>query len=135
MRAISFSWTTDAFRAGAKTVTRRDWKGDYAGALRAGDRLLALSKDRRAGGRPVGQIELTADPAYRPMATMPDSDYEAEGWQWLAEHPERQPARLFGMPLPAGAFSWEAFLAWRARPVSMWVVRFRVVTPERTVRP
>jgi hypothetical protein len=66
---------------------------------------------------------MTDDPAYEPLATMPDSDYTSEGWEWLYAHPEaiRWPG------VAQSDFSWEAFERWRARPGSVWVVRFRLV--------
>lgn len=44
MRAISFAWTTPAFKARQKTVTRREWSDGYARSFKAGEVVEALAR-------------------------------------------------------------------------------------------
>lgn len=55
MRIISFAWTTEAFLAGTKTVTRRMWKEAY---VKPGDLMQAWDKSPRAKGKRVGTIKI-----------------------------------------------------------------------------
>lgn len=55
---ISFAWTTKAFLAGKKTVTRRTWDDDYALRFKVGSRHQAWSASPRRGGKQVGEIEI-----------------------------------------------------------------------------
>ena len=59
MKIISFGWTSDALVAGAKTVTRRDWKDRFVNQWSKGDQAQAWDKSPRAGGKRIGTIELT----------------------------------------------------------------------------
>ena len=109
-------WTLPALLAGAKTVTRQAWKR-APGGLCAGQ-VVTVSGPGRA---PVATIRLTADPRLEPLGAMPDSDYEAEGWRWLSDHPE-----ALGRSVRREDVSWAAFERWRARPYATWVLRFAV---------
>lgn len=131
MRIISFSYTTAALLAGAKSCTRRDWNHRYAQTFQAGERMAAYNRSPRFHGDHVATIRLLAKPTFEPLADMPDSDYDAEGFAWLSEHPESWPKTTQGMP--AGPvfrhqFSREGFNMWRysdeGRAGYMWVVRF-----------
>ena len=62
MRIISFAWTTPALLAGAKTVTRRDWKGRHGMAFHEGDFVQAWDRSPRVGGKQVATIQLTESP-------------------------------------------------------------------------
>lgn len=117
MRIISFGHTTPALVAGAKTVTRRDWKGGYATLHRAGDQLAAYDRSPRFRGRQIATIALTEAPYPEDSDAAPPADYAAEGFEWL----EERGYRVFGHP---PAVLWQA---WRQHPRDLWVVRFAVV--------
>lgn len=117
MQIISFAWTTPALLAGAKTVTRRDWTDRHAAQFHKGDLVQAWDQSPRAGGHRVGVIHLTDDPRFEPLADMPDSDYQAEGFEWITKYDAAPPHRLL-QATPEG------FAEWRASGRSMWVVRF-----------
>jgi len=122
-KIISFAYTTPALLAGRKTCTRRDWDAAYAARFHRGDLVRAYDRSPRFGGRHVADIVLTADPVLEPIAQMPASDYEAEGFAYLHEHAEalsRATVQRFG------TFAWEDFERWRQSGVQMWVVRFRL---------
>lgn len=55
MRIISFAWTTEAFLAGTKTVTRRMWKECN---VKPDDLMQAWDKSPRAGGKRIGTIKI-----------------------------------------------------------------------------
>lgn len=127
MRIISFAYTSPALLAGAKTVTRREWNDDYAGRFRSGECVAAYDRSPRAHGRQIAVIRLTQAPTFEPMATMPYSDYEAEGFAWLLAHPEAWPKTIFGRKCVGNKdFSQYAFEQWRKSGGSMWVVRFQL---------
>ncbi len=119
---LSFTWTTPALLAGAKTATRLPLADSHLGCWRAGMLVTAYREAPADGGRPVAVLQLTADPALEPLSTTPDSDYEAEGWAWLHEHQGLLPRWI-----AAGDCCPQAFREWRTRATEMWVVRFRVV--------
>lgn len=120
MKTISFTWTAPALLAQAKTVTRRLWKPAHAARFDAGNFLLAYDKSPRAGGRPIALLRLTQAPYLEALAQMPDSDYEAEGFAWMALYPER-------VPRPSLAATQE-FERSRQSGGSMWVVRFTFIS-------
>jgi uncharacterized protein YqfB (UPF0267 family) len=135
MKIISFAWTTRALLAGAKTCTRRDWTERHAATFHAGDIVQAYNKSQRSGGRRVALIRLTADPSLEPLAEMPDSDYEAEGFRWLFEQDEALAARINGRlrdDFISQRCSPEGFEAWRRSEDFMWVVRFVLESVEVT---
>jgi hypothetical protein len=118
---ISFAHTTPALVAGHKTVTRRDWKPGHAAKFKAGQVVDAYDRNPRNGGTLVARIELTGDPYLADTWLMPQSDYEAEGFEYLhtlwagrnAAYEER--------------YSRDQFEAWRQQSQMLWVVRFRLV--------
>jgi len=117
MKVISFSWTTPALLAGAKTVTRRDWNPRYAESFRVSELVAAYDRSPRYGGRQVGTIRLLRAPYRENIADAPEDDYIAEGLQWMNERGieiQRTPPEL-----------WWA--AWRRSKAIVWVVRFDVV--------
>lgn len=84
---ISFSFTTEAFLNGSKTVTRRKWADRYfdqwvrawgSGALTHD----AYDKSPRAGGRKVGELVLTEPPIRERLIKFPPEDLAAEGGYW-----------------------------------------------------
>ncbi|MBW4666528.1 MAG: DNA cytosine methyltransferase [Cyanomargarita calcarea GSE-NOS-MK-12-04C] len=78
---ISFGWTAQYLPA--KTVTRRDWKDSHAQkfikAYERGDRVAALDKDKRYGGKQIGWCKLACLPYKEKLSDMPISDVSAEG--------------------------------------------------------
>lgn len=122
MAGLTFGWMTPPLLAGAKTVLRQTWGARTASHFREGDTVTAHARDPRRGSPVLAALRLVCPLVYEPLRAMPDSDYEAEGWKWLYEHPE-----FLSRGLRREDFSWEAFEAWRSRPYSTWVVRFEVV--------
>jgi len=121
MMMISFGWTAEAVKARRKTCTRRTWKDSHVKRFKKGDVVQAFDKDRRYKGQQISLIRLTADPVKEPLASMPASDYEAEGFAYLNEHPELVPKSMPYDVSPAG------FEAWRKSGETMWVIRFEYV--------
>lgn len=117
MKEISFSWTTTAFLAGAKTVTRRDWKDPYAKTFKKGEIVAAYDKQRRFGGHKIGLIKLTQAPYKESTADIPEDDWFNEGFPVLEGE-----GQLVDGVLPA--VFW---LMWHDDPKDLWVIRFRIV--------
>jgi hypothetical protein len=132
MKIISFTWTTPALLAGAKTVTRRDWKPEYAARFKGGDFILACDKSPRAGGRPIALIRLTQAPYHEPLAKMPHTDFQAEGFLWFAQHNEAITEDMFyrfgygSLTSPDREKMW--FTGWKSCGGTLWVVRFELIT-------
>jgi len=124
MSIISFSWTTAPLVAGAKTVTRREWKDEYAAQFRTGQRLAAYDRSPRFGGQAVAVIELTEAPYRESSADAPQSDYAAEGLAWLEERGRLLGGLGSGRHAPHARAFWRL---WHAFPRDLWVVRFTVV--------
>lgn len=127
MKNISFAYTTPALLAGHKTVTRRDWDPSYANRFERGELVNAYNRSPRHHGEKVATLRIVSV-TYEPNALAPASDYEAEGFAFLAAHPELLPktnrlAYLDGL-------SRERFDYWRAGGGSMWVCRFVLVEIE-----
>ena len=121
-KIISFAWTTPALLAGRKTCTRRNWDRSYALSFYEGESVQAWNtspRNVRARPRQLAWIRLIATPCWEPLERMPDSDYEAEGFAFLAQQPRRSGG-------PVGDASWESFQKWRDSGESMWVVRFKL---------
>ena len=116
-RIVSFAWATPALLAGAKTVTRRDWRPRYAEQFRAGDEVLAYDRSPRYGGKPVARIRLTQRPYRESTRQAPPSDYQAEGFA----HLEALGVKVDGL---APAVLWRA---WHMQPRVVWVVRFELL--------
>jgi hypothetical protein len=118
MMDISFAWTTPALLAGAKTVTRRDWKDTHARRFNRGMTATALNRQRRFGGKPVALIRLTVQPYKERTCEIPDSDWFEEGFAWLEENGIEK-SKLKPR---------EIWLKWKTdRENSLWVVRFQLV--------
>lgn len=82
MMELSFAWTVDALLAGRKVRTRRCWADVHAARFHKGDLVRALDRDRRAGGKPIATIRLTADPYRQPLDQMAEADLALEGGLW-----------------------------------------------------
>lgn len=127
MLYISFGWTSPALLAGAKTVTRRDWKPGHAARFRAGLLVNAYDRLPMYGGQIIGQVRLTADARIEPDSNAPDSDYEAEGFAWTLAHWDTVPAsvrRELGFSATVGR---AAFDRWRQMGGLSTVIRFMLV--------
>jgi len=130
MLHIAFDWTSAAAVVKRKRRTRRDWTEVWAAKFHAGRQYLGLDHNYRVGGQPIVLILLTAEPSWEPLSTMPDEDYEREGFAWLYEHPAALPAKMTREDV-----SWAAFNRWRSSPECTWVVDFEVVEVYATVDP
>ncbi len=127
MMDISFGWTWPAMKAGRKTCTRRAWKPRHAAMFKKGDIVRATDRARFLGVREHCLIRLTADPVLEPLAAMPDSDYQAEGFEYLREHPELVPD---SMPIDVSPEGW---YIWRRSGGDMYVVRFEYVEAQGAI--
>lgn len=119
---ISFGHTTPALLAGAKTVTRRDWKPQHAAKFKAGMLVDAWNTSPRnvhMNPRKVATIRLTADPKLMRLRQTPDADWEAEGFEYLSANG----LTVFGL---APETLWNR---WRrhGNEDQMYAVRFEVV--------
>lgn len=124
-RIISFAWTTPALLAGAKTVTRRDWKANWAAQFLNGDIVFAYNRSQHLHGTPVARLRLTQHATWEADARAPDSDYEAEGFAFLEAHPDLLPKAARGKHRMT--LTHEAFNRWRQAGGFSWVVRFDVI--------
>jgi hypothetical protein len=114
---VSFSWTTPALLAGAKTCTRRHWSPSHARKIQDGQLVDAWDRlPRVKGARKVATIRITAAPELQSTAQIPDSDWEAEGFDWMTRWGSRDDAQT------ARAI-WDA---WRATSQILYVVRFEL---------
>jgi len=120
MMHISFGWTSPAVKARYKDTTRRDWKDSHAKKFKPGDLVNAYDKDPRYGGVCFGIIRIKSL-FKEPIADMPDSDYEREGFAFLFQNPHLVPK---SMPIDV---SPEGFNAWRDSGETYYTVRFEIV--------
>ena len=116
------AWTTAAFKARHKSVTRRNWDDGYAKSFQAGDVLAVYDKQARFGGKKIGTMCLTQKPYKESEALMPDEDYEAEGFAYLDEHPEEKPKQWRNVNLH------EKFEDDRNWGEICWVIRFEILS-------
>lgn len=124
---LSFGYTAPALLAGAKTVTRRDWKATHADRFKRLHVALgwvaeAYDRSTRVGGHHIADILVQTVQGPLPVGLMPDSDYEAEGFAWLHANGHTPPKSA---PFPD--FSREGFDAWRRSGAVLYVVRFELV--------
>jgi DNA adenine methylase Dam len=109
--SVSFGWTAEYLDK--KTVTRRTWKDRHAEkfirAYHRGDRIIALDKDKRYGGKQVGWLKLSCAPYKEKLANMPENDALAEG----------------GMVETVAEFIEKYFEG--DRSLEVWVIRFRFI--------
>jgi hypothetical protein len=116
---VSFGWTTPALLAGAKTVTRRDWKPQHAAKFKAGMLVDAWNTSPRnvhMNPKRVAVLRLTADPYIELSADfdVAGPDDSAEGFRWLIDHGH-------------GEIVADIIEDWLAHPRDFYVVRFEVV--------
>ena len=117
MMIISFSWTSDAFKANRKTKTRRQWVDGYAKRFEVGDICKAYNKQPRFGGKQIGLIKLTKSPYQQQIRDMPDSDFEAEGFAYMEENN----IEIWGKD------ARQSFEDWRCDGGYYWVVEFEKI--------
>ena len=107
---ISFGKTLDCLLHGGKTVTRRVWSDAYANhfikRFERGLTVPAFDKDRRYGGKQIGELHLTHRPYKEWISQMPVADLVAEG----------------GMCATAQEFIDKYF---DGRDQQVWVIRFQ----------
>lgn len=86
--------------------------------------MQAFNRSPRHHGECIAIIRIWSV-THEPDSEAPDSDYEAEGFAWLHDHPEALPKtnRLAYQ----GRIILPAFWAWREAGGSSWVCRFSVV--------
>ena len=117
MSWISFAWTTPALLAGRKTCTRREWTASHARQFHDGDLVGAYDRSPRNGGRKVAVIRLTAPVQRRSTKFMPESDWEDEGFEYLA-----------GIGASVKGDTPAAIWAdWRDNPRDLYVIRFEII--------
>lgn len=136
MRIISFSWTWPALVAERKTVTRRPWTPAYARSFHPGLHVAAwdyLPRTRR--GEQIGIIEIESV-SYEADSETPDTDYAAEGFEYLYHladqclHQQAAWPNDAFFPGPATVLQDTdpvIFDGWRKAGGWSWVVRFRPV--------
>jgi hypothetical protein len=120
---LSFGWTWPAFVARAKRVTRREWDDNYRKRWTPGQHFDAYDRSPRFGGKHIGTGQATSI-VFKLLASMPDTDYVAEGFQWFHAHQHLIPPsgrRMFG------DCSKTSFDLWRGEGGKVFVVRFEIV--------
>lgn len=127
MIIVSFGWTWPAFVARHKTVTRRDWAESHARKFQVGAEFKAYDRLPRASGKPIGIGRITESVVREPLSQMPATDYEAEGFAFLAAHPELLPELAHRDAWFREGCSRQAFEAYKNNPESLYVVRFEVI--------
>lgn len=132
MLNISMGWVHPAFTAREKGATRRNWKQVHAEkfvrAFQNASPVEVLNKDRRAGGKQIGIIQLTQKPKIQNTIFMPDTDYEAEGFKFLHHNQHLIPNKhLIPKASPFKTFSWEEFIEWKMSAQDLWIIRFKIL--------
>jgi hypothetical protein len=132
MPVLTFSWMTDALLAGRLTAARREWGPAYRRHFTAGTRVGAYDVDPQRGGSHLATLRLTQDAVLEPVSQIPDSDYEAEGFAYFAEHglPALRASLhvSWSLHLGPGESLWQAFERRRHGDIELTVVRFEVVS-------
>lgn len=127
MLIISFAWTTAAFVAARKNVTRREWTDEYAKRFRTGTVFACSDRQIRHGGKILGFGRIAMD-AYRETDYIPSEDYEGEGFGFMDAHGYKLPHQGDVQTLRA---HWDMYvvnnrIAWNDKP-KMYVVRFEPI--------
>ncbi|AXR64547.1 hypothetical protein [Leptospira mayottensis] len=121
MKIISFGYTAAPLLAGRKTITRREWKDEYALKFHPGEIVQAYDKQPRFGGKKIGEIRISWIIKQSPLL-MPDSDYEEEGFAWLDENPEFIPKKFI---LKDGTRDMQKyFRMWKMFGEPCWAIKF-----------
>lgn len=120
---LSFGWTWPAFCAGRKTVTRRDWKPGTAQKYKVGKIHTAVSQGLWVkGAKRIGEFEVTRVPIVESTSLMADSEFQAEGMDYLDEIGYFPPAAAKAC---RGGKNWREFFDWwRDQKLSLTTVRW-----------
>lgn len=121
MKIISFANTSPAFIAKEKSVTRRNWKDDYAQRFKKNELIQGWSRSPRFQGKPIGIIRLIEKPYQENTFLMTEDDYEKEGFKYLDQSPHLKTGSYKDKNLK------KFFEEWKQRAVLLWVVRFEYV--------
>jgi hypothetical protein len=116
MKIISFAWTTEAFLAGRKTRTRRDWAYNYASRFHVGDLCQAWNYSPRVKSKNphrIGTLKITGL-KYEALSAVEPEDFEKEGFAYLEEK---------GLTVN-GWTPRHIYEQWRMDDTKMWVVDF-----------
>jgi hypothetical protein len=127
MLEISFGYTSPAFILLQKVLTRRCWKASHVKKFYSGKRVRAINTDRRCGGKPIGEIELTHDVIEQPTGLMPESDFKKEGFEFLEKHRYfiKKNSPFYKFDSMRVFFEW-----WKEQNDPVYVVRFKVIDIE-----
>jgi len=113
MMIISMAWTKDAYRAGRKTRTRRQWTDNYAKRFKVGSFFQGYDKSPQWGGKKLGESQIVAIKKEH-ISLMPDEDFIKEGFSYMQERGikiwDKEP--------------WKAFNDWRKDDETYYVVDF-----------
>jgi hypothetical protein len=112
---ISMAYVWQAFVAGVKNVTRRNWTPEYAARWMPRTLHNVYNRSARFGGQIIGQLRCLEVPYVEPTSIMPDNDYEAEGLAFLDAHPFLIPSHHID------------FERWRQDDELLYVLRFEVM--------
>ncbi|MBE3122058.1 MAG: hypothetical protein IMZ58_07635 [Thermoplasmata archaeon] len=112
-RCISFAWTTDAFLANVKDMTRRYWKDSYAKSIQHLQFMIAMDKMPYAHGKPIGQI-IVHEKYQQRTSQLTELDYEREGLLWM----EKNNLKI------KGQHPREFFDEWKKKDDLVWVLEF-----------
>lgn len=78
MLEVSFALTTEAYGDRTKTETRRFWKPSHAAKFKPGVEFMGITKDRRAGGKPMHPSRVVfCHP--QPLFEMTEDSFQREG--------------------------------------------------------
>lgn len=78
MLAVSFARTAEAFADRSKTETRRFWKFKHVLKFKPGALFVGLTKDRRAGGKPI-HIARVVSVNYEALGAISLDSFRREG--------------------------------------------------------
>lgn len=110
---ISMAWTSAAFIAGRKNVTRRQWKDEYAKRFKVGYVHDVWDKSPRFGGKFIGKLRIISIKK-ESISKMPDENYENEGFAYMSEK---------GLTI-WGKEPHQAFEDWRNEGGMYWKILF-----------
>lgn len=116
MPTISMAWTTPAWVAESKCVTRRHWQPVTIRRFSAGTKYLALKSNY--GGDALGVGQITENPYKQETSKMSDEDYVMEGFAYM----DNEYLRIaIETPLE------KAMRSWQYRNELMTVVPFKIL--------
>lgn len=119
-KELSFTWMTPALQTGNKTVTRRNWHSHEQNIYKKDDIVVAMDKKRNEGGNDIALIKIMESRLEYPQ-NVPESDYVAEGFEYLDLHPEMLQERNSDFAL------WQTWEQYRKSYSPMFLLRFTVL--------